>query len=680
MCGVRSQSTRNSLKLLVLVLISLIGSTQQTPVDSLLNAFSSANHDTTKLRLLDAIIEAQAQDYSAVEKYSSEMEAMSKPYVGNSDGRLKEVYYHYYGTALNNLAYVAENKSDTDEAIRLYEQGLNIFREVNDQAGEANCLTNLGFVYKRTGNLAKALDYYKESLTINTEINERAGMYAAENNLGLTLFALGDMKKALASHFNCLKLAEELGDKRRQARTLNNIAGVYGAQNEKDLQFESLMKSLNIILETGDKRGESFIRGNIVEHLLWKNKLDEAKSFSQRVIDIGSETGDKDILSNGYSVMSRVNRASGQLREAIEVEKKAYEIKKALNYKAAIVYSLNALGNMSLDLNNTSEAQKYLNESMAISNEMKSPKAIGEAALNLSNLYKKQGNTTKALGFYELHIKMRDSVANEENKKAAFKSQYKYEYEIKATADSIRGESEKAILTAQLDQATSQRYALTAAVILVVTLGFFVFYRFRVTQQMKELRLRNQIASDLHDEVGSAISSISLFAGMAKLKSGKDSEDIVAKIENTSRETVDNMSDIVWSIEPSNDRFDNVLKKMTYFGEQLTGGLGIGFTLAYEDGIDKTTFEMSKRKNFYLIFKEALNNAVKYSGAKEIQVIFNKEGRQYIMEITDDGKGFDTKAQTFGNGLRNMKRRAEELGGSLEIESSSAGTTVTLKV
>lgn len=653
---------------------------QNAQVDSLLNALSGAGHDTAKLRILDAIIEAQAQDYAAVEKYSSQMEAITKPFIGNSSGELKQRYYHFYGTALNNLAYVSENKSDNDGAIRLYEQALGTFREVEDLAGEANVLTNLGFVYKRTGNLAKALEYYKESLTINTKIDNKLGMYAAENNLGLTFFALGDMKKALASYFNCLKIAEELGDKRRQGRIMNNIAGVYDAQKEKARHMEYLEKSLSLIAETGDKRGESFILGNLVYNLLQTNQSDKAKEYSERVVSIGTALGDKDILGNGLSLMSTVNRKTGNLREAMNFEKQAYDIKKAINYKAAMVHSLNALGEMSLELNDVKNAQKYLTESMAISNEIKSPKFISAAALNLSNLNKKQGNTSKALEFYELHIKMRDSVVNEDNRKAAFKSQYKYEYEIKATADSIRGESEKAVLTAQLDQATSQRYFLTAAVILVITMASFAFYRFRTNQQMKELQLRNRIASDLHDEVGSAISSISLFAGMAKLKSGKDSEEIVTKIENTSRETVDSMSDIVWSIEPANDRFDNVLKKMRYFGEQLTGSLGIGFNLAYEEGIEKTAFDMSKRKNIYLIFKEAMNNAAKYSGAKDIQVVFSKEGRQYVMEISDDGKGFDTNTSTMGNGLRNMKRRAEELGGSLEIESTSAGTSITLKV
>jgi len=121
-----------------------------------------------------------------------------------------------------------------------------------------------------------------------------------------------------------------------------------------------------------------------------------------------------------------------------------------------------------------------------------------------------------------------------------------------------------------------------------------------------------------------------------------------------------------------------VLKKMNYFGDQLLGGLGLGFTFDYENGIEKSTFDMAKRKNIYLIYKEAINNAAKYSGAKNVRVALSKEGRQYEMEIADNGRGFDTSSSTMGNGLRNMKRRAEEMGGKLTVESTVDGTYVQL--
>ncbi len=607
------------------------------------------------------------------------MQDLSKDNAEKASGKLKNFYLHYYATALNNLAYVEENKSNNPRAIEWYEKALGIFREIDDKPGEAMCLTNLGFVSKKTGDLASAIKYYEEATQINREAKNDAGLYASLNNVGLAFYTLGDIPKALANYFEAVKVAERMNDKRRQARILNNIAGVYFAQKEIKLHREYLEKALTMAVEAGEKRGEAGILNNLIKDLIDRKEFDRARKVADRSLVIAKEFSDKQLLAIAIGNFGMLSRALGNYDDALKYEKEALAIRLSMSNKMDAIGSLNSLGETYLKSKKYNEAITNLRESVELSQSVGYTFGISRAAKNLWEAYKQQGNSAKALEYYELHIKMRDSVTNEENRKATFKAQYKSEYEIKATADSIRAQGEKAVLSAQLSQEKSQRYALIAAIVLGVTLATFGFYRFRVNQQMKELRLRNRIASDLHDEVGSAISSISLFAGIAKMKS-QANDDIMSKIETTSRETVDKMGDIVWSIEPSNDRFDNVLKKMNYFGDQLMGSLGIKFDFNVESGIEKSTLDMAKRKNIYLIYKEAINNAAKYSGAKNVRVELSKEGHQYEMEIADDGKGFDIGTSTMGNGLRNMKRRAEEMAGKLTINSSEKGTVITLTV
>jgi signal transduction histidine kinase len=193
------------------------------------------------------------------------------------------------------------------------------------------------------------------------------------------------------------------------------------------------------------------------------------------------------------------------------------------------------------------------------------------------------------------------------------------------------------------------------------------------------MKLRNQIASDLHDEVGSAISSISLFAGMARMKKGKPVDELVEKIEETSHETMSNMSDIVWSIEPANDNFENVIKKMKHFGEQMSSSLNITSEFLCEPAIQRLSLDMLQRKNVYLIYKEAINNACKHSKGSLVKTILRKQDRKLNMTISDNGIGFSIAQDRLGHGIVNLETRASMIGGELSIQSSpQEGTTICL--
>lgn len=220
----------------------------------------------------------------------------------------------------------------------------------------------------------------------------------------------------------------------------------------------------------------------------------------------------------------------------------------------------------------------------------------------------------------------------------------------------------------------------SALILALILFGTYVLYRYQLKRKLELFAMRNQIASDLHDEVGSAISSISLAAGMARAKKGEEVTEIVSQIEATSRETMDNMADIVWSIEPSNDTFAQVAQRMKQFGTTLLGMAGMELHFEAPEAL-KANLNMIQRKNVYLIYKEAINNAAKYSRAKNVRVILTTSHRMFQMTIADDGVGFDAHASHQGNGLRNIQRRAHEIAARLQLEShATQGTSFVLTV
>ena len=141
------------------------------------------------------------------------------------------------------------------------------------------------------------------------------------------------------------------------------------------------------------------------------------------------------------------------------------------------------------------------------------------------------------------------------------------------------------------------------------------------------------------------------------------------------------MGDIVWTINPENDQFEKIILRMKSFAFDLLGAKNINFHFIADDRVSQINLPMEVRKNLYLIFKEATNNLVKYSGADNAYFSIKEEDKYLSMMIKDNGKGFDPGIETPGNGLKNMQKRADEIGAKLIVMSAPGkGTNIQLKI
>jgi ligand-binding sensor domain-containing protein/two-component sensor histidine kinase len=218
-----------------------------------------------------------------------------------------------------------------------------------------------------------------------------------------------------------------------------------------------------------------------------------------------------------------------------------------------------------------------------------------------------------------------------------------------------------------------------AGIIILIAAGIYGFYRYRLNQVRKLQAVRNRIASDLHDEIGSTLSSISLSSTIIQSKLNGNNTEVEKLLQQVSSNT-DNMmealSDIVWAINTRNDRFDNVVNRMRAFAIEILEPRDIAIQFNVSEDVKNTHLDMQQRKNLYLIFKEAVNNIAKYSGCKNVCTNISRENKTLLLDVTDDGKGFDVPVLTgeerslSGNGIRNMRKRAEELGGEIIIDSA----------
>ena len=203
-------------------------------------------------------------------------------------------------------------------------------------------------------------------------------------------------------------------------------------------------------------------------------------------------------------------------------------------------------------------------------------------------------------------------------------------------------------------------------------------------KQNEAQNIRQRISRDIHDEVGATLSGVVLFSEIARQKIGKDiSQDAgeyLDHIYSNSKEMLEKMSDIVWAINPKNDSFEKIIFKLKTYAMNLCSGKGISLHFTIDETLFQYSASMQNRKNIYLLIKEGLNNAVKYSMADNIYLDIKKDNQFLRIELRDDGKGFELQDQGAGNGIGNMQARALELGSDLTIKTASGkGTTIRLE-
>lgn len=220
-------------------------------------------------------------------------------------------------------------------------------------------------------------------------------------------------------------------------------------------------------------------------------------------------------------------------------------------------------------------------------------------------------------------------------------------------------------------------WTLMGSLVLGLVVGAF---QYRIYHLRREERTRQRIADDLHDDIGSKMSSIALDIEMAGRLLGIDGVKLerLDEVAGTARAVVDDLRDTVWIVDADHDNLGDLIARM----KQVTGALlqGRRHRFYKPDPTPDVPLTMEQRRHLFLFFKEALHNAARHAGAAYVEVRVEYEAGQLIIEVQDDGIGFDGETVSRGRGLTTMRKRAEEeLHGSFDVESAPGqGATVRL--
>jgi two-component system sensor histidine kinase UhpB len=663
--------------LFVLLSVSFLQGTsfaQTKLIDSLERVVHFHRHDSVEARALNSL---------------------GSEYARKNLGRAKELthqalilsqnlpYINGMSTALTQLAIFCSKMGDRDSS-HYYLGILKDFCDVHATLyNVANFNFTAGLIYRNEGRFNDALPYMQKALEGFVHLHEKTSIAGQLLNIGNTYHDIGDFKNSVDYHLKALKMFEELKN----------------------------------------KRGESFCNQSIGNDFVDLGRPQEGLPYLQKALAQKEELKDQRSIASAWAGLGNLFKSSKEYDKALFYHGKALKAAQDLKLTSEEALSQFNIGTIYVQTKDFSNASKYLKASKMLARQMGDSamcKAVDAELIGIQsrlttqhdneqnllgslNTSLESGRKQTELSSYERLIEFYTSHKNYE--RAFF-----YQSKFQRTRDSLQGsqvqlqikqleeqfnsekkEKEIALLkkdqelkTIELKRQKTIQYAILTVVGLMGLMAFLIINRYLVIQRSKRMveieRVRNGIARDLHDDIGSTLSSINIISRMAlHAKPDENTNGQFSKIEDHSRKMMDNMSDIIWSINPVNDTADKTVIRMKEFAAEILEPKNIAYGFKESGDLSDAQMSVTQRKNLFLIFKESLNNAAKYSQCTSITIDLAVSRNNFTFSVGDNGNGFDQGSIRRGNGLSNMEARAAMMGSTLKIESSPGkGTRIFL--
>jgi two-component system, NarL family, sensor histidine kinase UhpB len=542
------------------------------------------------------------------------------------------------GQTLNSISQIYANQSKYDEAVKVLDRALSIFREPNMPVwGLANSYSLLGECYEKHADqvsdmseasslYVKALENYKRSLGAWEKTTNK-------QSIGYSCILIG-------------RVSLKLGNRSEARHYLDRGIELSKAVNNKDNLMHGYLALSMLDSLTGDYKSSY---GNYKNYIVYKDSLENAGIIEKAAyVRIGYEFSKKE--------------------DSLKHERELSDVKHQQQLS---------------DLKNQQElSDEKLKQQQLLSVQQQQQLLLQQASLKLSN----QQRELNRLAF----LRTQSLLQAEQNER-----QQKEKQLLITEQERALEQSQLKLKTTQLGLKENEIHAkkmqqdvVVAASFSILMLGAAFWINNRKKQKaynlLEKQRMRTQIASDLHDDIGSSLTSISFYSEMVKMQLASENGPVrpmLDKIANNARTIVNTMSDIVWVINPDNDITENLIRRMRNHASELCSERNITYEFQSDDESKTLQLNMQQRKNLYLIYKEALHNAVKYAHCNKININLSQTGDQIKLMVKDDGKGFDVRNAKDGNGLANMKRRADEIKASLTFDTcNNKGTCIMLQL
>lgn len=544
------------------------------------------------------------------------------------------------------------SRGNYDSARSCHSRALAALSPSRQPAAYANECLWLAMTYTKTGSHGQALEYYDQAVRKFSTLKDSAGLAWCEDAMGEIFYA------------------QRLYDKAR-AHFLHSCQAFHGLRNFQGEASALLDLGNNYYLQVRD---------------------DSARWCYNTALGYCIRLGDSSGMAICYSNLSRIFLEARNTRKAIDYAQKALSTIRPGNYISLEAGTYQQLGDIYGEMQQYPIAISYVSRALAAARAGDNKVIVRDCYKSLSELYASMGRHQQAWQNLLSAYRLKDSIEPVLYNRRLAEMDAKYKAEKKEAE--IRGLKQQGLIDAlkmrdQHNRLQLQGYLLLLLVVILAASAVVVYYRNarrRLLEQIQrekmvkdtEERERMRIARDIHDELGSGLSKIRFLSEHVQAAGMQGVSGSLVLITETSRGLIDNMRDLVWAMNPENTTLDSLVARIREYAGEYLEELPIELEYDIPAHVPRLALSKEVTRNLFMIVKESLQNTVKHAGATHVRVRVCID-RVFTLEITDNGRGFDTSRAGSGNGVRNIRARAHAAGATLSIISSPGqGTRIKL--
>jgi len=581
---------------------------------------------------------------------------------------------------------------NADSGIYFAGKGLKLALASHNSESQASCLNAAGWAFFRAGKTDSA----KLLISHARDLFHSVGAARSEARALMNLSEIYVSGNRLDTALRLLLTTQQIlrpDDKREMASSGRLMGVIYRRMGNNKQAKRYLSRAAENFLSIGQEKQYADVMGSTGIIFYDESRFDSALYCYRTALGIYSRLGNMMGVALMYDDLGHVYRVIGKtkprpwLDSSLYYYKKAYEVFNSVNSKNDLPFEELGIGEVQSLKGDTSASLAAYVRALSGFMQLHDYNNIHNVLLRVCHLYAGKRDFAQAYHYGELARNYFDTLQQQLRSSEVAEILEKYESGKKDSIIHLLDENNKLLTTqASLARANVNKNRVIAvfavvAALLAAALGIVLWNRYRMKQKLASVKMRNRISSDLHDDVGSSLSSIMLLSNIAASPGVQDKSELLTKISAAASDVAERMGDIVWATNPRHDDGESLRAKVLNYVAYLNESHQANIRAFVDERVKDMKFSMDVRRNVFLVIKEAVNNALKYANAPNIDIRLEIGDRSISLRVEDDGDGFEVGGISQGNGLGNMRSRIEGLGGRLSINSKPGeGTTVAATV